>query len=108
MTVPVVPNYYCKGKIRPCHLCAGTFRKDGCSSDSGSPLFCYNNKFERILEVDDSLRNRFVVHGIFNSGVCGEHPNVPGVYARVSYYRDWIDENLARYSYNNLGSFTPT
>ncbi|XP_039269474.2 uncharacterized protein LOC120344353 [Styela clava] len=101
--VPIVPTQYCRGRIRPCHMCAGTLQRDGCSSDSGSPLFCSNpalavRRGKNIPYSDKLMDSHFVVHGIFNSGLCGTRPNVPGVYARVSYYRDWITENMSKYS----------
>ncbi|XP_078489752.1 uncharacterized protein LOC101242629 isoform X1 [Ciona intestinalis] len=83
--VPVVHNRRCPGRIRSCHLCAGSFGVDGCSSDSGSPLYCSNG-----LHKDNEE-----VHGILNAGNCGSYRNMPSVYARVSFYRDWIDDTIA-------------
>ncbi|XP_019656219.2 serine protease 30-like [Ailuropoda melanoleuca] len=65
-------------------LCAGSVqgRKGFCEGDSGGPLVCL-------------LRDRRWVQAAvvsFSRG-CAE-PGLPGVYARVSAYRAWIQRHL--------------
>lgn len=81
--IPIISNYDCnvayEGSVTDGMLCAaypeGT--KDACFGDSGGPA-TYNNFLE----------------GIVSWGTGCARPNFPGVYTRVSYYRDWIDENI--------------
>ncbi|KFO20451.1 Transmembrane protease serine 11D [Fukomys damarensis] len=73
------PSSY-NGAILPGMLCAGllTGAVDACQGDSGGPLV-----------QEDSRRLWFLV-GIVSWGYqCGV-PNMPGVYTRVTAYRDWI------------------
>lgn len=60
-------------------FCAGNLMgKDTCEGDSGGPLMYENG-------------GSFEVHGVINFGPspCGT-PDLPGVYAKVFLYRDWI------------------
>jgi secreted trypsin-like serine protease len=69
------------------HLCAGYVRsgiKDACFGDSGGPL------------IIPSGANRFLLIGIVSFGDFCAQPKSPGVYARVSTYRDWIFETVDR------------
>lgn len=96
--VPVVSNHVCGDtrhygshsppwlpkKIYPTMLCAGVDEggKDSCLGDSGAPLFA---------EIDGVG----VIVGIVSWAVgCGK-PLRPGVYTRVSAYRDWIQNTIA-------------
>jgi secreted trypsin-like serine protease len=65
------------------HLCTGTYEggRDGCDSDSGTPLLVGN-----------------VIVGVTNDGVGCGRPNVPAYNARVSAFADWIDEKLCQMS----------
>ncbi|XP_055637674.1 phenoloxidase-activating factor 3-like [Toxorhynchites rutilus septentrionalis] len=66
-------------------LCAGgTERMDNCAGDSGGPLQYYSRTEARAVQ-----------HGIVSYGLnsCGVE-SVPGVYTKVSYYIDWILQNL--------------
>jgi secreted trypsin-like serine protease len=68
------------------HICAGrTYGKtyDSCNGDSGGPLVKYNPNGQ-----DTQV-------GVVSFGKeCG-NPNYPGVYAKVSYAKDWIEEKIA-------------
>merc|ERR1719375_2160312 len=81
--VPVVTNDVCNnlpvyyGDIKPGMLCAGETGKDACQGDSGGPLV-------------KRLDGKFVLTGVVSWGAgCGAD-GAPGVYARASYYHEWI------------------
>jgi hypothetical protein len=65
------------------HLCTGTLEggRDGCDSDSGTPLLVNNT-----------------IVGVTNDGVGCARPNVPAYNARVSAHADWIDEGICALS----------
>jgi secreted trypsin-like serine protease len=66
-------------------LCAGQRSKDSCSGDSGGPLVHAqpNGQWEQV--------------GIVSWGIgCGKE-DFPGVYARVTELRSWIDKVMANY-----------
>lgn len=94
--LPVMSNDVCEHSLRstrlgpyyqlfPGFLCAGGERgKDACEGDGGSPLVC-------------EVNGGFKVAGLVSWGIgCGT-PGVPGVYASVAYYRQWIDSIVSRY-----------
>jgi secreted trypsin-like serine protease len=67
--------------LSPSEICAGgEVGKDACTGDGGSPLVC------------QSTTGRWTVVGIVTWGV-GCASDVPGVYARVSNFLQWIDRN---------------
>ena len=95
--LPVMSNGECEHALRSTRLgayyqlfsgfmCAGGERgKDACEGDGGSPLVC---------EVGGGWK----VAGLVSWGIgCGT-PGVPGVYANVAYYRQWIDSVVSRYA----------
>lgn len=81
--VPIVAQNVCnlnyRGVIRPSQICAGFPQggRDACQNDSGGPL---------------SLNGDLI--GVVSFGFECARPNRPGVYARVSYYRNWIKQNV--------------
>ncbi|KAI1902779.1 hypothetical protein AGOR_G00019510 [Albula goreensis] len=81
--VPVVENHICQKSyptLKPKMICAGGDSIDSCQGDSGGPLMCYS-------------RNTWVQVGVVSFGNgCGK-PNYPGVYTRVSSYREFIKNN---------------
>ncbi|XP_048514854.1 uncharacterized protein LOC105687940 isoform X3 [Athalia rosae] len=87
--VPVISNGVCENQMRktrlgysfnlhPGFICAGGEEgKDACKGDGGGPMVC-----ER--------QGRWQLAGVVSWGIgCGQ-AGVPGVYARVSHYLDWI------------------
>ncbi|XP_075985846.1 vitellin-degrading protease-like [Anticarsia gemmatalis] len=84
--VPKVNEELCNEAYKPTYsitsrmLCAGAPEggKDACQGDSGGPLV-YNNKLA----------------GIVSWGLGCARPDYPGVYAKVSALRQWLDDNIA-------------
>eukprot|EP00092_Neocalanus_flemingeri_P037663 GFUD01041000.1.p1 GENE.GFUD01041000.1~~GFUD01041000.1.p1 ORF type:complete len:488 (+),score=115.60 GFUD01041000.1:149-1612(+) len=67
--------------LSPSEICAGAeVGKDACTGDGGSPLVC------------QAQSGRWTVMGLVTWGV-GCASDLPGVYARMSYFRDWINAN---------------
>ncbi|XP_066247331.1 atrial natriuretic peptide-converting enzyme-like isoform X1 [Euwallacea similis] len=95
--VPVVDRDVCNDWLENDQLnvtggmiCAGYKEggKDACQGDSGGPLLC--------KEPDDP--DRWFVGGIVSWGIKCAHPHLPGVYAYVPKYIEWIHEQLKQYS----------
>lgn len=94
--VPRVSNDICQQKmvqnrlniqLTEKQMCAGgADLVDTCSGDSGGPLG---------MSSSFMGSDRFVQYGVVSAGVnsCGQK-SVPGIYARVAYYMDWILDNI--------------
>ncbi|GJQ74216.1 CLIPB9 [Trypoxylus dichotomus] len=89
LRVPLVSETNCNElynragvQLRSGQLCAGGEKhKDSCKGGSGGPLLVVRNE-------------RFYVVGLVSFGSeCGTE-GWPGVYTRVSQYRDWIESNI--------------
>ena len=84
--VPVVADGTCRLEypfsIADSMLCAGEVGKDSCQGDSGGPMVCYNQDGSGYLG------------GIVSWGIgCGGLFH-PGVYTEVSYFVEWIGNNM--------------
>ncbi|KAI8512244.1 CUB and sushi domain-containing protein 2 [Branchiostoma belcheri] len=88
---PLVSNERCDdssiyaGQVTEFMICAGYYDAGGhgtCSGDSGGPLVC-------------STGGKWTLHGVTSWGAtdCAS-PGHPGVYARVSSMRGWIDQTM--------------
>ncbi|KAJ8983011.1 hypothetical protein NQ317_014308 [Molorchus minor] len=96
--LPIVEPSQCQAALRKTRLgeffildqsfvCAGGEQgKDACIGDGGSPLVC----------PDPENPTRYLQVGIVAWGIgCGE-ADIPGVYADVAKFRNWIDDELQR------------
>ncbi|XP_053611401.1 serine protease snake-like [Plodia interpunctella] len=74
-------------------LCAGVLAGgvDSCQGDSGGPL---QIKMPLPNDLTDAEGTMSYVIGIISFGVGCAHPNLPGIYTRVSSFIDWIEENV--------------
>jgi len=67
-------------RLHSSEICAGGEQgKDACEGDGGAPLVC------------EGMSGHWYVIGIVTWGVDCGLPGVPGVYARVRHFRNWID-----------------
>lgn len=104
--MPIVRHQTCRaaysgdvGIVEDAMICAGTPSgdKDSCYGDSGGPLFV-------------SSGQEYVQAGVVSFGKeCGL-ANVPGVYARVASYHDWISAyaNVSTYNGRPTSNSNPT
>ncbi|XP_052754319.1 serine proteinase stubble [Galleria mellonella] len=92
--VPVINNTACEAMYQAAgynehipniFICAGRRRggADSCEGDSGGPMV-----------VQRERDNRFVLGGVISWGIGCAEPNQPGVYTRISEFRDWINQIL--------------
>ncbi|KAA0702248.1 Chymotrypsin-like protease CTRL-1 [Triplophysa tibetana] len=87
-TLPIVSTSNCRlywgltRKITDSMICAGGSGSSACQGDSGGPLLC------------DSKGVWYQV-GIVSWGAGDCSVNAPGVYSRVSYLRQWIDDTVS-------------
>lgn len=95
--LPIVPNEDCVRRLQRTRLgayfrlhasflCAGGNHVDTCSGDGGSPLMC----------PVPGQPHRYHQAGIVSWGIgCGGN-DIPGVYVRLSVFRDWIDGEMIK------------
>merc|ERR1719412_796010 len=67
-------------------LCAAYWGMDSCQGDSGGPL---------VLLVPN-MDGSYTQIGIVSYGIGCASPGHPGIYTRVSTYKNWIEENMIR------------
>lgn len=103
LELPVVPLKDCQSRLRttklgmnfklhPSFMCAGgALGVDACIGDGGSPLVC---------PIPDE-ENYYYQAGVVSWGVeCG-HEGIPGVYASVSKFREFIDESMKTFGFGS-------
>lgn len=80
-------------------VCAGyeQGQLDGCQGDSGGPLQCVR-KVESAAEFKNET---WFLTGAVSWGIGCAQAKKPGVYARVSYFSDWIWNQIENYEQNN-------
>jgi secreted trypsin-like serine protease len=91
VSVPVIEGEQCRQVYAKrwaldssVHLCAGYLPggKDSCKGDSGGPLIVHEGP------------TGYLLIGVVSFGYGCADPDSPGVYARVSTYREWIYETI--------------
>ncbi|XP_077166005.1 chymotrypsinogen 2-like [Paroedura picta] len=86
VALPLLTNEQCKkywgNRIADVMVCAGAAGASSCRGDSGGPLVCQKN-------------GAWTLAGIVSWGSSTCSTSSPGVYARVTELRAWIDEILA-------------
>ncbi|CAB1340302.1 unnamed protein product [Coregonus sp. 'balchen'] len=86
---PVIENKVCNrpaylnNRVKDHEMCAGNIEggTDSCQGDSGGPLVCH-------------AMNSFVLQGVTSWGLGCANALKPGVYARISKFTDWIDNQM--------------
>ncbi|KAJ0056789.1 hypothetical protein NL108_017698 [Boleophthalmus pectinirostris] len=84
--LPLLTNDNCKNywgsKITNLMICAGANGSSSCMGDSGGPLVCQKSGAWTLVGIVS-----------WGSGTCT--PTIPGVYARVTELRAWMDQIIA-------------
>ncbi|XP_014662805.1 PREDICTED: trypsin-1-like [Priapulus caudatus] len=93
--VPIVTNSACNaayGSITSNMLCAGydAGGKDACQGDSGGPLVINHSCNSMSTDADGDP----LLVGVVSWGYGCAAAQYPGVYARVSALRGWVDSNM--------------
>ncbi|XP_076595172.1 chymotrypsin A-like [Chaetodon auriga] len=85
-TLPLLSNNQCTqywgSRITDKMICAGASGASSCMGDSGGPLVCEKAGAWTLVGIVS-----------WGSGTCS--PSMPGVYARVSALRAWVDQTIA-------------
>ncbi|XP_044578715.1 serine proteinase stubble isoform X3 [Cotesia glomerata] len=92
--VPVINNSMCEGMYRNAgynehipniFICAGWRNGgfDSCEGDSGGPMV-----------IQRPRDKRWILAGVISWGIGCAEPNQPGVYTRISEFREWINQIL--------------
>nr|DBA29546.1 TPA: hypothetical protein GDO54_009768 [Pyxicephalus adspersus] len=86
VALPLLTNTECQrywgSKIQSSMICAGASGASSCMGDSGGPLVCQRNGV-------------WTLAGIVSWGSSSCNTSSPGVYARVTVLRSWVDQTVA-------------
>ncbi|CAI9598470.1 unnamed protein product [Staurois parvus] len=86
-TLPIVSNADCQrawgSKVQASMICAGASNVSSCMGDSGGPLVCLRN-------------GAWNLAGIVSWGSASCNLFYPVVYTRVSSFRTWVDQIIAK------------
>ena len=75
-------------------MCAFESGKDSCQGDSGGPLFLpENGRFVAMTYAESNKMSRDTVVGVVSRGAGCAFLNYPGIYARVTEFKEWILDN---------------
>lgn len=99
VTVPFVDRELCNTNYQACSpncasvitesmLCAGEEGKDSCQGDSGGGLLVYD-------DGGDGGAFSYRVAGVVSFGIGCALAQYPGVYTKVSDYRDWVQTTIS-------------
>ncbi|XP_072135322.1 chymotrypsin B-like [Mobula birostris] len=84
--LPLLSNVNCRNywgsSVTDVMICAGAAGASSCMGDSGGPLVCQKDNVWNLVGIVS-----------WGSGYCST--STPGVYARVTELRDWIDSTIA-------------
>ncbi|MDM8529203.1 trypsin-like serine protease [Anaerolineales bacterium HSG24] len=100
VVLPIISNAQCTssydGQITDVMLCAGYpgGGKDSCQGDSGGPLVVPNG-------------NRWKLAGVVSFGTGCASAGIPGVYARVSSFVNWIEKYTGKLSIFDVNMSSP-
>ena len=88
VSVPVVSQDSCKNaygsrRIHDSMICTGLEEggKDSCQGDSGGPMVCEND-------------GKYFLEGVVSWGFGCASPGFYGVYSRVRFLKEWIDDTM--------------
>ncbi|XP_013883985.1 chymotrypsin A [Austrofundulus limnaeus] len=85
-SLPLLTNEDCRlywgSKITDIMICAGAEGASSCMGDSGGPLVCQKSGAWTLVGIVS-----------WGSGICST--SMPGVYARVTKLRSWVDQTIA-------------
>lgn len=93
--VPVVSYNRCRPRypaLQPdANICAGNGKKDSCTGDSGGALWGFTPQNG---STASSSASAITIYGVVSYGEGCANPFAPGVYTRLSTFKDWILDQI--------------